>query len=140
MSGEQTIIHGDYRVDNSFLVERDGSPDIISVDWQNTTGGNGTHDIAYFSAQSCDAEIRGATELNCLREYHQTLSDMGVKNYSFDQCLEHYRYNLLILMITPVAICGTLDQGNERGAQVGASGLKRTFEAIESLDCAQLLR
>ena len=140
MSGEQTIIHGDYRVDNSFLVERDGSPDIISVDWQNTTGGNGTHDIAYFSAQSCNAEIRGDTELNCLRQYHETLIDMGVKNYSFDHCLEHYRYNLLILMITPIAICGTLDQGNERGAQVGATGLQRTFEAIESLDCAQLLK
>ena len=65
---------------------------------------------------------------------------MGVKNYSFDHCLEHYRYNLLILMITPIAICGTLDQGNERGAQVGATGLQRTFEAIESLDCAQLLK
>ena len=139
MSGEQTIIHGDYRVDNSFLVMRNNEPDIISVDWQNTTGGNGTHDIAYFSAQSCNADLRGEIELSCLKQYHETLCDMGVENYSFDQCVEHYRYNLLILMITPIAICGTLDQGNERGARVGAAGLQRTFEAIESLECEQLL-
>ena len=42
-------------------------------------------------------------------------TDEGVKGYSFDQCVEDYRLNLLITMITPIAICGTLDAGNERG-------------------------
>ncbi len=140
MAGEPTIVHGDYRVDNLFLVDGDKGRDIIAFDWQNTMGGNGTHDIGYFSSGSCGPELRGETELSILRDYHQALLDRGVQGYSFDECLEHYRYNLLITMITPIAVCGTLDQGNERGVRLGETMLDRAFTAIESLSCDALLK
>ena len=123
-----------------FLVEQDGAADIVAFDWQNTMGGNGTHDIAYFSSQSAGEDLRGDTEMKILREYHSTLRDSGVTGYSFDECLEHYRYNLLITMITPIAICSTLDQGNERGAALGKAILQRSLHALDSFECADLLR
>ena len=58
--------------------------------------------------------MRGATEMAALRRYHEILLDEGVKDYSFDQCLEDFRVNLMITMITPIAIIGTMDSGNER--------------------------
>lgn len=135
--GPQTVIHGDYRTDNMFL--RQG-PDIIAFDWQNTTGGNGTHDIAYFCSQSADPKFHGDAQMAALRRYHETLVDLGIKDFSFDECLERYRYNLLIAMITPIAICGTLDQGNERGVKLGETILERSFSALESMDAASLLK
>ena len=140
LGGPQTVIHGDYRTDNMFLIDKDGQPDIIAFDWQNTTGGNGAHDIAYFCSQSANPELHEDSQVVALRRYHETLIDLGVKGFSFDECVERYRYNLLLVMITPVAICGTLDQGNERGVRLGETILERSFSAIESLNAAELLK
>jgi hypothetical protein len=77
--------------------------------------------------------------MSALRDYHQILLDEGAKNYSFDQCLEDYRLNLLITMITPIAICGTLDAGNDRGMSLGEVILVRSLDALEVMECADLL-
>lgn len=139
MSGPQTVIHGDYRIDNMLLPVKDGKVSIIGVDWQNTTGGNGPHDIAYFCSQSCSKDLQLDVEMKHLRSYHDTLLEYGVKDYSFDQCLEDYRINLMITMITPIAICGTLDSGNERGKELGRVILGRSLAALERMDCGALL-
>lgn len=140
LGGEPTIVHGDYRTDNMFLVEENGKDDIIAFDWQNTMGGNGTHDIAYFCSQSAEPELQASATMDAIRGYHDILIDHGVKNFSFNECLDRYRYNVLATTITPIAICGTLDQGNERGAQLGNTALRRQFAAIEQLECDQLLK
>jgi hypothetical protein len=139
MRGTQTIIHGDYRIDNMLLPETDQGVEIVAVDWQNTTGGRGPHDIAYFSSQSCGPEMRGETEMRALKRYHEILVDEGVKQYSFDECLEDFRYNLMITMITPIAVCGTLDAGNERGMELGKVMLERSLSSLEAMQCADLL-
>ena len=140
MGGEPTIVHGDYRTDNMFLVEENGEPDIIAFDWQNTSSGNGAHDIAYFCSQSADSTLHGDAQQSALKLYFETLTDRGVKNVSYDECVDRYRYNLLITMITPIAICGTLDTANDRGVKLGETILERSFSALESMDCAALLK
>lgn len=139
MSGPQTVIHGDYRIDNMLLPVINGEVDIVAVDWQNTTRGCGPHDIAYFSGQSCGTEMRGDIEMAALRRYHDVLIDEGVTGFSFDECLDYYRLNLMITMITPIAICGTLDPGNERGVELGRIILERSLSALTSMQCADLL-
>ncbi len=139
MAGPQTFIHGDYRTDNMLFDEDDKTTSVIAVDWQNSGGGRGAHDIAYFSSQSCGAELRGKPELAMLRQYHDCLLGEGVTGYSFDECLDDYRANLLITMITPVAVCGTLDPGNERGMGLGRVMLERSLAALTSMECANLL-
>ena len=42
-------------------------------------------------------------------------------------------------MITPIAICGTLDAGNERGMSLGEVILVRSLDALEVMDGAALL-
>ncbi len=140
MSGPQTIVHGDYRIDNMLLPVVNGQTEIVAVDWQNTMGGNGPHDIAYFSSQSCGPELRGDVERAELRAYYDRLIDEGVTNYSFDECMRDYRLNLMITMITPIAVCGTLNSGNERGQELGRTMLSRSLSALESMECADLLK
>lgn len=139
LGGEPTIVHGDYRTDNMFLIEENGQADIIAFDWQNTMGGCGIHDIAYFCSQSADPGLQQSNTMEALKLYHETLVDGGVKHFSFDECVERYRFNLLVTMITPIAICGTLDQGNERGTELGRKLLERSFAAVELMECDQLL-
>ena len=54
--------------------------------------------------------------------------------------MDDYRYNLLVTMITPIAVCGTLDQGNERGLELGRTMLERSLSALQSMDCEVLAR
>jgi len=136
MEGPQTIVHGDYRTDNMMIFP---GPRIVAVDWQNTMSGNGAHDIAYFSSQSCGDDVRGEVEMSALRHYHATLVEGGVTDYSFEDCLRDYQLNLLIVMITPVAVCGMLDPGNERGMTLGRVMLTRSLSALKSMDCLSLL-
>ena len=83
--------------------------------------------------------MRGETEMGALKRYHEILVDEGVKQYSFDECLEDFRYNLMITMITPIAVCGTLDAGNERGMELGKVMLERSLSSLEAMQCADLL-
>ncbi|CAN0598437.1 unnamed protein product, partial [Laminaria digitata] len=85
-------------------------------------------------------ELRGEAELAELRVYHDTLTGAGVRGYSFDECVRDYRLNLMATMITPVAVCGTLDQGNERGVELGRTMLERSLSALQSMECDELLR
>jgi hypothetical protein len=139
MAGPQTVIHGDYRIDNMLLHEVAGQTQIVVVDWQNSGGGRGAHDIAYFSSQSCGLELRGEPEMQQLRAYHEVLVEHGVKDYSFDECLRDYRLNLLVTTLTPIAVCGTLDMGNERGVELGRVMLERALAALTSMECDSLL-
>lgn len=140
MAGPQTFIHGDYRIDNMLLPVTNDGTDIVAVDWQNSGGGKGPHDIAYFSAQSCGPELRGEAERVELRGYYDTLTGAGVTSYSFEECLRDYRLNLMATMITPVAVCGTLDTGNARGVELGRTMLARSLAALESMECDALLQ
>lgn len=139
MSAPPTIVHGDYRTDNMLIPYAQGKPEIVAVDWQNTSVGSGAHDIAYFSAQSCGNDLRGEVEQEALHYYYDTLRAGGVQGYSFEDLITDYRYNLMVTMITPIAVCGTLDQGNERGMTLGRIMLERSLAALETMDCAALL-
>ena len=140
MSGPQTFIHGDFRTDNMLFEGSGAEVDLIAVDWQNSGSGRGAHDLAYFSSQSCGHQLRGQPELEELKLYHERLKDAGVEHYSFDECVDDYRYNLLVTMITPIAVCGTLDQGNERGLELGRTMLERSLAALQSMDCETLVQ
>ena len=65
--------------------------------------------------------------------------DEGVQGYSFDECLEDFRVNLMITMITPIAIIGTMDSGNERGVELGRVLLERALSSLVAMDCGSLL-
>lgn len=134
----RTICHTDFRSENMFFGEPGTDDDVVLLDWQLTTRSGGLYDVAYMLAQSLTLEDRRAHEDRLLRVYHGCLADAGI-NLSFEDVLDHYRVGLMICLIIPVSVGGTLDMANERGRQLAETITRRTFTAATDLDCAGLL-
>jgi hypothetical protein len=129
----RTLLHGDYRADNLFF---GGANTLAAVDWQVSSAGGGTFDVAYFVSGNVDPQTRRQHEMDWLRLYVQTLKDNGVRDYDFDACLEDYRTDVLYCLVYAVIIIGTLDPSNARGLALFQTNVERVLTAIADLDAA----
>jgi len=87
-----TLIHGDYRLDNLMFDPADSS--VVAVDWQTTTSGSPTLDVAYFLSTSVVSEERRRHEHQLVAAYLEALAKYGV-TYSFDDAMADYRLDML---------------------------------------------
>lgn len=138
-TGPQTICHGDARLDNIFFGSPDGSAPMTIIDWQIAGTNRGPYDVGYFMSQSVDPTDRKAFEEELLRGYHAKLAELGVKDYSWEQCWEDYRVSVLFCLCYPVVAGGSIDLANERGVTLAHAMLDRCITAITDLDGASLL-
>lgn len=134
-----TISHGDYRLDNLFFATAEGGDPLAVVDWQIMTLGRGPFDLSYFMAGAMPPEDRRAMEMDLLHMYHDTLTERGVKDYDFDQCLLDYRTGAMFCWQYAVVILGALDAANERGLELFAEILKRFVSIVVDLNTGELL-
>lgn len=105
----QTLIHGDYHIDNPlFGVDADGGSgnSFAVVDWQLVRRGRGIEDVCSFACHSLCPIERLASEMDILSSYHMALMENGISDYSFDECLRDYRYSTLSLLIGKVFSIG----------------------------------
>lgn len=133
-----TLVHGDYRVDNMFFGE-DGRDGFAVVDWQNCAIANGVYDVAYFLAGSVSTEIRRAVEKDALREYHDVVCSLGVRNFPFERCWRLYRQTLLGCLVLPVLAAAWLEEGPRRLTQLQDTIAKRTAAALQDQDAGAFL-
>src|SRR4051794_13737880 len=87
--GPETVVHGDYRLDN-LLLTPDGRVAGV-VDWQTCTLGAALSDVAYFIGAGLTAEDRREHEERLVRDYHRGLGDAGVAGYDWEECWADYR-------------------------------------------------
>jgi len=141
MMGEppRTIIHGDYRLDNMFFGTPEGGDPLAVIDWQISSRGRGIFDVAYFISGNLRLEERRARGMEILRNYHRTLVENGVRDYSWEQCLHDYRLCTLFVLVYTVISGGTLDLANERGRALVSNWVDRAVTAIDDLDCGALM-
>jgi thiamine kinase-like enzyme len=126
-----TICHGDLRYDNLFF----NDSGMAVADWQIILRARAPYDAAYFMSQSVNPKDRRASEMEILRTYHDVLVDAGVRDYSFDHCLEDYRFAAMYCLVYPVISAGSLDLANERGVALATAMLDRSVSTILDLDC-----
>jgi hypothetical protein len=131
-----TIAHGDLRYDNLFFGD---SGEIAIADWQIVLRGPGAYDVAYFMSQSVDPAHRRSCEMEILRDYHDILTDGGVKGYSFEQLFNDYRTCAMFCLVYPVVSGGNLDLANERGVELVTAMLDRSVATILDLDCDEMI-
>jgi len=134
-----TIVHGDYRLDNLFFGSPQGGEPLAVIDWQISTRGIGTFDLAYFMTGNVATETRRALEKDVLRMYHDTLREGGVQDYDFDEFMRDYRLSALFCLVYNVIGIGSLDFGNERGLELFRVWTERTAAAIDDLNAAELM-
>jgi hypothetical protein len=135
----QTIVHGDYRLDNLFFASENGGPPLAVVDWQIANRGIGTFDVGYFLSGNIDVKLRSSCEMDFLKLYHDTLLAGGVKGYSWDDCLRDYRSSVLFCLVYVVISIGTIDPANDRGLALMHAWFDRVSNAIRDLRADELL-
>jgi hypothetical protein len=127
--GPPTLVHNDCRLDNVFF-GADGVPRFI--DWQILARTRGTQDVGNLLAGSMDSAELTANWERLVRRYHDRLLAGGVKGYSFDQCVEHYRQNVIYPLGAGMALIGIMDIGDGRG--LGDAIIIRCLNHIAELD------
>lgn len=104
------MIHCDYRMAN--ILHRH-EKESIAVDWQTLHIGNPGFDTFYYINSSYGSKISADQKFEVLREYHNSLIDKGVSNYSWDDCVEDYNtgafYAALMVMSTVYGVGGTTE-------------------------------
>ncbi len=137
-AGPLTFSHGDYRLDNVFF-GADGADDFAAVDWQVCGVRNGLYDVAYFLSSSVPVETRRQIEVDALAEYHRVLVNMGVEDFTLEECWRSYRQNMLGCFQTLVIASGQLDLSSERSRQLAEAFVNRTLTAIDDVDAGEFL-
>jgi Ecdysteroid kinase-like family len=128
-TGPPTLVHNDCRLDNLFFGD-DGEPRFI--DWQVLARTRGTQDVGNLLAGSMTSQDLAANWQRLLRRYHDRLLAGGVEGYSFDECVEHYRVNVIYPLGAGMALIGMMDIGDGRG--LGDAIVIRCLQHIAELD------
>jgi hypothetical protein len=127
--GPATLVHNDCRLDNIFF-RAGGDP--VFVDWQVVARTRGTQDVANLLAGSMDVEDLRAHWEPLLRRYHRRLRALGVRGYEWEDCVRHYRQNILYPLGAGIALLGHLDIGDDRG--LGDAIVLRALTHVADLD------
>ena len=91
----QTLVHGDFRLDNLFFPSNGEPGWPTAIDWSNAMRGPGAYDVAYLMAAAFDPDRRRAIEERLLHRYHDGLLAGGVEGYTYDDCFDDYRLSFL---------------------------------------------
>jgi thiamine kinase-like enzyme len=127
--GPKTLVHNDCRLDNIFF-RPDDTP--VFVDWQIPGRTRGTQDVGNLLAGSMDvADLREHWQ-PLLRRYHDGLRAHAIDDYSWEECMQHYRQNILYPLGAGIALLGSLDIGDNRG--LGDAIVLRALEHVADLD------
>jgi Ecdysteroid kinase-like family len=138
--GPMTLVHGDWRLDNFFFGNAGAGYGLAVVDWQVTNRGYPTYDLAWFLGGNLEPEQRRQWEGELIRLYQRTLAEKGVADYSFDECWQDYRRNLLAILAGSImANFATFDPTNERGVAPFELLLRRYSAAVSDLHAMELL-
>ncbi len=134
--GPETVVHGDYRLDNLLLTPGGGVAGV--VDWQTCTVGPALSDVAYFIGAGLSAEDRRAHEDALVRDYHHGLEAAGVTGYDWEQCWTDYRRGTFAGLLMAVA-ASMLVERTERGDEMFLTMAARHSAHARDLDAAELL-
>lgn len=126
----ETIIHGDYRLDNLMFPPIRGGAPLAVLDWQGVRRAHGMFDLSYFLCESLPVPERRSAERDLVTLYQEGLLRGGVTDYSLERCWDDYRLSLLVCLCRATIAVGTYDVGNERGQHLVNTLVERLFAAI----------
>jgi hypothetical protein len=132
------VIHGDYRLDNMLFGTAPGTPAISVLDWQACRLGPPLLDHSIFLGSCMSTEERRAHERDLLRGYHDGLVAAGVRDFTFEDCMDSYRISVLYPFLLTVSMSLFLAH-TDRDRDVWTQLLRGTAELVLDLDAAAVL-
>jgi hypothetical protein len=137
-SGPETIVHGDYRLDNMLFGTDAGGYPLAVVDWQTVALGHALSDASYFLGGSLLPDDRRANERALLRGYWERLCSAGVASYSWDACWRDYRRQAFAGVVMAVVASMIVEQ-TERGDEMFIAMASRHTEHASDLGSEDFL-
>lgn len=135
-----TIVHCDLREDNLLFGPPDTLEEVLIVDWQLAIRNMGAYDVASLQGGSELAAERRGHPFTVLRAWHETLTTEGVREYSYDDALYHFRLASLICLTLPVYFHkAALDGGIARAPKLCETQARRHFGAALEIDAGSIL-
>ncbi len=135
-NGNMTIIHDDAHFCNFMYPKNIDSKKYKTklIDWEDWTVGIGTMDLAYMIGFYWSSERRKLMEKELIKKYHETLLHFGVKNYSWEDCWQDYRFSLFMNLYRVVSWW-------KGGAHISIvmMGLENSFPTLEDANSLELL-
>jgi aminoglycoside/choline kinase family phosphotransferase len=136
----QTFLHGDFHLHNLLFDSTHGARTLAVIDWQACSRGRATRDLVHFLVTGLPPDRRRAHERDLLRHYHTTLTEHGVREYSFEQCLHDYRFTMLDELYFMVMVLAYVDFSvNEAAGRIRDMAIERVGAAILDHKAGELL-
>ncbi len=96
-----TVCNGDSHIYN-FMVPYDNSNEPVITDFQFWGNGLGTGDLAHLTRVNFSDELKKTIQIPLIKRYYETLQKYGVKNYSWEECLNNYRREVASMVLIPM--------------------------------------
>jgi hypothetical protein len=137
----QTLVHGDFHLHNLLFDSTSGARTLAVIDWQACSRGRAARDLVHFLVTGLLPDQRRAHEQDLLRLYHTTLTEHGVREYSFEQCLHDYRFTMLDELCFLVMVLAYVDFSvHEAAGRIRDMAIARVGGAIFDHQAGELLR
>jgi hypothetical protein len=120
------LTHSDYRLDNMLF---DGGHSVV-LDWQTFATAHPVRDTVLFLGCSVPTETRRAVQDEALGAYHARLCELGVRDYSYDQCVDDFLFGTFI-GLQNVVIGMNAVLSTDRGTQMFLNKLARCRATID---------
>lgn len=129
-----TVTHGDAHWWNLLYPRDVGTHRVRLFDWQLWHVDVGARDMAFMIALGGYAKRRSSVEKNLMRRYYDSLIAHRVRNYTWDDCWNDYRWSAVRNLNIPV-----IQWSEGRSAEQWQGSLERAMLAYQDLGCAELL-
>lgn len=110
---------------------------LIVVDWQTVRLGSPMVDAAFYLGAGLSTKLRQRHEQELIRDYHEQLLAMGVRDFSWQACWDGYRLHALYGFFMAVGT-SMLVQQNERGLAMYKTSLERHGAHVLELNAEAL--
>jgi hypothetical protein len=128
-----SLNHGDFRLANMFFDDSGGDiPRVIAYDWQTAGRIRPADDVGTFILNGFTPDTRAAVENSLLTEYHDSLRDRGVQDYSYERFVDDFRLALLPRMVHRIRSTAVASSGL-RSTPEGRARMYATIERLQAL-------
>ncbi|MCE2855463.1 MAG: ecdysteroid 22-kinase family protein [Ilumatobacteraceae bacterium] len=133
----QTLVHGDFRLDNLMFGGIEGGHRCAVVDWQTPAHGDGVTDLSYFLGAGLLPDARRLNEETLVMQY---VDDLGryVGDVNFNDIWRRYRREALAGVVMSV-VASQIVQRTERGDAMFDSMATRHVRHALDMDSLSLL-
>ena len=132
----QSLVHGDFRLDNLLFGQPGAARPVTVVDWQTVTWGPATNDLAYFLGASLPTELRRAHFDELLQTYFDELGGRGPA--TVDEVREGVRRHTFLGILMTI-VPSVLVEQTERGDEMFMTMFARHCELALDLDSTATL-